>query len=139
MIDSAKNQASHGENFVRSLASLSPEPQAAVAHPAFVKNARLLEWVSEIARLAQPASIHWCDGSQAEYEDLCSRLVARGTFRRLNPAIRPGSYLALYDPSDVARAEDRTFICSAHERDAGLTNNSFVPREMKRTLLALVD
>ncbi len=124
---------------MRSLASPGSAMQPAFVHPEFVRNVRLLEWVSEIARLTQPASIHWCDGSQAEYEDLCSRLVARGTFRRLNPAIRPGSYLALSDPSDVARVEDRTFICSAHERDAGPTNNWLDPREMKRTLLPLFD
>ena len=122
-----------------SLASLSPEPQAALTHPAFVKNAQLLEWVSEIARLARPASIHWCDGSQAEYEDLCSRLVAGGTFLKLNPAKRPGSYLALSDPSDVARVEDRTFICSARKQDAGPTNNWLDPQEMKRKLLPLFD
>ena len=124
---------------VRSLASPGPATQAAFARPAFVNNARLLEWVSETARLTRPESIHWCDGSQAEYEDLCSGLVAGGTFRRLNPAMRPGSYLALSDPSDVARVEDRTFICSAHGRDAGPTNNWLDPLEMKRTLLPLFD
>ena len=102
-----------------SLASSNPVPHSAVARPAFVKNDTLFDWISEVARLTQPASIHWCDGSQAEYDDLCSRLVAGGTFRKLNPAIRPDSYLALSDPSDVARVEDRTYVCSAHRQHAG--------------------
>ena len=124
---------------MRSLASLRPKQQPALMHPAFVKNAKLSGWVAEIARLVRPASIHWCDGSQAEYEDLCSRLVAGGTFIKLNPARRPGSYLALSDPSDVARVEDRTFICSARREDAGPTNNWLEPREMKNRLLPLFE
>ena len=122
---------------MRSLASLSPEPD--LMHPAFVKNRTLLEWVAEIALLTRPAAIHWCDGSQAEYEALCSRLVAGGTFLKLNPAKRPGSYLALSDPSDVARVEDRTFICSARKEDAGPTNNWLDPRDMKRKMLPLFE
>jgi len=124
---------------VRSLASLSPESQLALMHPASVKNRPLLEWVAEIALLTRPAGIHWCDGSQAEYEALCSRLVAGGTFLKLNPAKRPDSYLALSDPSDVARVEDRTFICSARKEDAGPTNNWLEPRDMKRKLLPLFE
>jgi phosphoenolpyruvate carboxykinase (GTP) len=124
---------------VKSSAGLNPATQPVLAQPQFVKNAGLLQWVSEIARLTQPASIHWCDGSRAEYEDLCSRLVAGGTFRKLNPAKRPDSYLALSDPSDVARVEDRTFICSARKQDAGPTNNWLDPRDMKRKLLPLFD
>jgi phosphoenolpyruvate carboxykinase (GTP) len=119
---------------VRSFASLSEATQPALTRPDFVKNAGLLDWVAEIARLTKPADIHWCDGSQAEYEELCSRLVAAGTLRRLNPAKRPDSYLALSDPSDVARVEDRTFICSMRKEDAGHD-----PREMKQTLLRLFD
>src|SRR3954467_2861308 len=97
-------------------------------------HARLLGWVEEIAALTQPDTIHWCDGSAQEYDDLSQLLVAHGTFRRLSEAKRPNSYLAWSDPSDVARVEDRTFICSQREEDAGPTNNWREPDEMRRTM-----
>lgn len=102
-------------------------------------NAKLLAWVDEMAHLCRPSGIHICDGSQKEYDALCEMMVAGGTMIKLNPAKRPGSYLCRSDPRDVARVEDRTFICSHNKNDAGPTNNWVEPREMKARMTKLYD
>src|SRR5437868_372532 len=92
-------------------------------------NQRLQAWVGEWAELLQPARIHWCDGTAEEYDALCRDLVASGTFTSLDEAKRPNSYWAHSDPGDVARVEDRTFICSERQDDVGPTNNWRAPAE----------
>jgi len=99
----------------------------------------LAKWVREIAELTKPDDVVWCDGSQAEWDRLTSLLVEGGTFTRLNPALRPNSFYCASDPGDVARVEDRTFICSEREQDAGPTNNWIAPDEMRHTFAEIFD
>ena len=118
----------------------APAPQGiGLTPPTFVKNAKLVAWVAEMVALCKPAAVHWCDGSDTEYQQLCQLLVKSGAFKQLNPAKRPNSFLACSDPSDVARVEDRTFICSEHKENAGPTNNWMSPDEMRQTLQPLFD
>ena len=108
-------------------------------YSAKVKHKELLHWIKEVEHHCKPDAIHWCDGSEEEYNILCQQLTEKGTFIRLNPEKRPNSYACFSDPSDVARVEDRTYICSLRKEDAGPTNNWVAPREMKTHLKELME
>ncbi len=108
-------------------------------HALLSKNKNLLKWVEKIAALTKPAAIHWVDGSQEEYDQLCAELVENGTFTKLNEKLWPGCYYAKSDAGDVARVEDRTFICSQAKEDAGPTNNWEDPFSMRKKLKGLYD
>ncbi|MBI3983528.1 MAG: phosphoenolpyruvate carboxykinase (GTP) [Gemmatimonadetes bacterium] len=113
--------------------------EASARGSARTSNTRLLRWVEELVTLCKPDGVHWCDGSREEYDAMCEALVRSGTFVRLNPKLRPNSYLARSHPSDVARVEERTFICSRTRDEAGPTNNWEDPERMRATLRGLFD
>src|ERR1700736_4578825 len=111
--------------------------KTALSRGPLTRNIHLVKWVEKTAELTKPKDIHWVDGSQAEYDKLCREMVASGSLTKLNEDLWPGCFLARSDPGDVARVEDRTFICSERERDAGPTNNWRDPAEMRAPLAGL--
>jgi len=121
------------------MASPQSEDRAPIHKPAATRLPELAGWVGEIAELTKPDAVVWCDGSQAEWDRLTSLLVENGTMTRLNPQLRPNSFWCASDPSDVARVEDRTFICSEREQDAGPTNNWIAPEQMRKTFAEIFD
>ena len=121
------------------MATLALDPQLSNEAAAPTQHRALLAWVEEVAALTKPAAIRWCDGSQAEWDELTAQMVVSGTLTQLDPAKRPNSFYARSDPRDVARVESRTFICSEEEADAGTTNNWRDPAEMRQTLEPLFD
>jgi len=113
-------------------------PEVETENAVYTQHAELERWVNEIALLCQPDQVRWCNGSKEEYDELCNLLVEKGTFIRLNEQKRPNSFACFSDPSDVARVEDRTYICSRTREGAGPTNNWMEPKEMKQTLKKLL-